>query len=67
MQIGCAGQGIASGMAVVGFIASKLSAYDALVNGASSLGVGVAVTGVILGGFGAGWAIGSWISCVQAS
>lgn len=61
----CAGEGLAAGAAVFGWVAAHVAANDMLRIGASRGGK-VAILGVLVtGAFSTGWAIGSWVNCMM--
>ncbi len=61
---GCVGEAIDATAKLVGWGFAYLRAYNALVHGASKIGVVAAVGSTLAGGFATGWAIGTWMACV---
>lgn len=61
----CVGDGIMAGAAVANWAFSKIAANEVLRFGASRAGRFAVVGGVMLGGFVAGYSIGTWLNCLM--
>jgi hypothetical protein len=60
----CVEQGIAAAVGVIAWVASKVAASSALVQGASRSGVVATAVGVTTVGFSAGFGVGTYLACL---